>query len=443
MSLCFPVLRRALALLPLLPVVFCAAAAADATTSAGRIDAQRLKAADSEPQNWLTLGRDGDLSYYSPLADINDGNVHRLGLAWEYDLGTFRGQEATPIVVDGVMFTSGSWGYVYAIDAVSGRELWKFDPKAYGQAGRFPCCDLLNRGVAVWEGSVYVASTQGRLFSLAADTGNIQWQVDTIADHGLEYSSTGSPQIAGDVVVIGNSGGDMGKGGVRGYVTAYDLKTGALRWRFFTVPGAPGSAAESPEVEIAAKTWDPERNPAFHGGATVWDGMAYDPDLNLVYIGTGNASPYDSHQRGRTRQDNLFAASIIAIHADTGRMAWYYQTTPGDEWDYDATQKMVLATLKLDGKERRVLLQANKNGFFYVLDRATGKLYSARNFAKVTWASHVDMKTGRPVLLAAANYHKVMTFFLPLSAATMAASGKGRITLTWMEPTLAPRVARR
>jgi quinohemoprotein ethanol dehydrogenase len=176
-------------------------------------------------------------------------------------------------------------------------------------------------------------------------------------------------------------------------------------WRFYTVPGAPGTAFEHPEMEVAQSTWDPQRDPKFHGGGTVWDGMAYDPDLNLVYIGTGNAAPYDSHQRGRTRQDNLFAASIIAIHADTGRMAWYYQTTPGDEWDYDAVQKMVLATLKIDGKPRKVLMQANKNGFFYVLDRESGKLYSAKSYAQVTWASGVDMKTGRPIVAKPANYH--------------------------------------
>ena len=371
----------------------------------GRVDSARLRAADAEPQNWFTLGRDGGLGYYSPLADINEKNVSQLGFAWEYDLASYRGQEANPIVVDGVMYTSGTWGYVYAIDAATGSELWKFDPQAYGQAGRYPCCDLLNRGVAVWEGRVYVAATDGRLFALDAGTGAKAWEVDTIVDHSLQYSSTGAPQVAGSVVVIGNGGGDMGVGGVRGYVSAYDLRSGELRWRFYTVPGTPGTAPEGPEMEAAAKTWDPQRNPEFHGGATVWDGMAYDPDLDLVYIGTGNAAPYDSHQRGRTHQDNLYAASIIAIHATSGKMAWYYQATPGDEWDYDAVQKFVLATLSIEGRPRKVLMQANKNGFFYVLDRASGKLYSARNFAKVTWASHVDLKTGRPAVLPAADYH--------------------------------------
>jgi quinohemoprotein ethanol dehydrogenase len=379
----------------------------------GRVDEARLKASAAEPENWLALGRDRSGAYYSPLAGINESNVKRLGFAWDYDLGTLRGQEASPIVVDGVMYTSGTWGYVYAVDAATGKELWKFDPKAYGQAGRYPCCDLLNRGVAVWQGRVYVAATDGRLFALNAADGAKLWEVDTIVDHSLQYSSTGAPLVAGSVVVIGNGGGDMGVGGVRGYVSAYDLKTGELRWRFFTVPGAPDAAPETPDVEAAAKTWDPRRDPQFHGGGTVWDGMAYDPDLNLAYIGTGNAAPYDSRQRGHARQDNLYAASIIALNADTGRIKWYYQTTPGDEWDYDAVQKFVFATLKIDGAQRKVLMQANKNGFFYVLDRASGKLYSAHNFAKVTWASHVDLKTGRPVVLPAADYHRAPTLAWP------------------------------
>ena len=397
-----------------------AGASPDAPGGFGQIDEARLRRSAAEPQNWLTLGRDRSGAYYSPLTDINERNVKRLGFAWDYDLATFRGQEATPIVVDGVMYTSGTWGYVYALDAATGKELWKFDPKVHGQAGRYPCCDLLNRGVAVWEGRVYVAAVDGRLFALDAATGAKIWEVDTIVDHGLQYSSTGAPQIAGHAVVIGNSGGDMGTGGVRGYVTAYDLKSGEQLWRFYTVPGASGAPFEHPEMEFAAKTWDPQRNPEYHGGGTVWDGMAYDPDLNLLYFGTGNAAPYDSRQRGRTHQDNLFVASIIALNADTGRMAWYYQATPGDEWDFDAVQKFVLADLKIGGATRKVLMQANKNGFFYVLDRATGKLYSAKNFATVTWASHVDLKTARPVLAPAAEYHNgpVLTYPSVLGAHT-------------------------
>ncbi len=249
----------------------------------GNVDAARLLGADKEPQNWFTGGRDKDGSYYSPLASIDAKNVKQLGFAWQYDLGDpMRGQEATPIVIDGVMYTSGTWGYVYAVDAATGRELWRYDPKPDYFTGRHPCCDLVNRGVAVWKGKVYVASTDGRLHALNAATGKKIWEADTITDHKLPYSSTGAPQIAGSVVVIGNGGADMGHTAVRGYVAAYDLETGAFKWRFYTVPPAVGQPYENPELAQADKTWDPHRKPELHGGGTAWDGFAYDPALNLV-----------------------------------------------------------------------------------------------------------------------------------------------------------------
>lgn len=385
-----------------MPLTALAASTASAVTSPssprGAIDETRLAGADREPQNWFTGGRDQGGTYYSPLADISAANVGKLGFAWSYDLGApQRGQESTPTVVDGVMYTSGTWGYVYALDAATGKELWHYDPKAAPFSGRQPCCDLVNRGVAVWRGKVYVASTDGRLHALDASTGKKIWEADTIADHTLPYSSTGAPQIAGNVVVIGNGGGDMSVGGVRGYVSAYDLETGRFKWRFFTVPPAPGQPLESPDLAAAAKTWDPHRDAKFKGGGTVWDGFAYDPALKLVYFGTGNAAPYDLRQLGNPKTDLLYTASIVAVHADTGRLAWHYQTTPNDHWDYDATQKLILADLELGGAHRQVLMQANKNGFFYVLDRSTGELLSAKNFTYVNWASGVDMKSGRPV----------------------------------------------
>jgi quinohemoprotein ethanol dehydrogenase len=374
------------------------AAAAPSVAAPGAVDAARLQAADSEPQNWFTGGRDKDGTYYSPLTTINAANVKNLGFAWAYDLGTpQRGQEATPLVIDGVMYTSGTWGYVYAVDAATGRERWRYDPKAGYFAARNPCCDLVNRGVAVWQGKVYMASVDGRLHALNAATGEKVWEADTITNHKLPYSSTGAPQIAGDVVVIGNGGSDMGRGGVRGYVAAYDLQTGALKWRFYTVPPAVGQPFENPDLEAAAKTWDSHRDAQYQGGGTVWDGFAYDPALNLVYFGTGNAAPYDLRQLGPAKLDGLYTASIIALHADTGRLAWYYQTTPHDHWDYDSAQKMILADLDIDGSLRQVIMQASKNGFFYILDRATGKLLSAKNYTYVNWASGVDMKTGRPM----------------------------------------------
>ncbi len=344
--------------------------ASAAPNGAGNVDAARLAAADSEPQNWFTGGRDKDGTYYSPLAKIDAKNVGQLGFAWSYDLGDpMRGQEATPTVIDGVMYTSGTWGYVYAVDAASGKEIWRYDPKADYFMGRNPCCDLVNRGVAVWKGKVYVASVDGRLHALDAATGRKLWEADTIIDRKLPYSSTGAPQIAGGVVVIGNSGADMGHGAVRGYVSAYDLDSGALKWRFFTVPPAAGQPYENPELAAADKTWDPHRKPQFKGGATVWDGFAYDAKLNLVYFGTANAAPYDLRQLGGEKLDSLYATCIIALDAASGRMVWYYQETPHDSWDYDAVQKLILADIVIDGAPRPVIMQASKNAFFYVLDR--------------------------------------------------------------------------
>lgn len=379
--------------------------AQSAAPAPAQLDQQRLSAANSEPGNWYTGGRDQDGTYYSPLKDIDAGNVARLGFAWSYELGTRRGQEATPIVIDGVMYTSGYWGYVYAVDAASGKELWRYDPMANFPAARHPCCDMVNRGVAVWKGRVYVASVDGRLHAIDARDGHKLWEADTIVDHKLPYSSSGAPQVAGDVVVIGNSGGDMGHVAVRGYVSAYDLDSGALRWRFYVVPPARGQPYENPELEAADKTWDPARPAQYNGGGTVWDGFAYDPVLKLVYFGTGNAAPYDQRQLGPSRLDELYTSSIVALHADTGRMAWHYQTTPHDSWDFDADQKVVLAELPFNGKPRQVLMQASKNGYYYVLDRSSGELLSAQNYTYVNWASGVDLKTGRPTLTPQANWY--------------------------------------
>jgi quinohemoprotein ethanol dehydrogenase len=365
---------------------------------AGAVDADRMKASASDPDNWLTSGRDQEGTYYSPLTRINSRNVSKLGFAWQYDLGTFRGQEATPIVVDGVMYTSGTWGYVYAVDAATGKQIWRYDPGARHLAARHPCCDLVNRGVAVWKGRVYVASVDGRLHALDAATGQKIWEADTIANHKLPYSSTGAPEIAGNLVVIGNSGGDMSYGGVRGYVSAYDLATGAFKWRVYTVPPEPGSRYETPEIAAADRTWDSPRDPKFKGGGTAWDGFAYDPALDLVYFGTGNAAPYDPRQVGPSNLDELYTASILAVHADSGQLAWHYQTTPHDRWDFDSVQKLVMADLPIDGKSRQTIMQASKNGFFYVLDRKSGELLSATSYTYVNWASGVDPKTGRPTV---------------------------------------------
>lgn len=369
----------------------------------GQIDRQRLLTADAHPENWLTTGRDFGKVHYSPLNQINKQSVDRLGFAWDYDTHTTRGLEATPIVVDGVMYTSGSAGKAYALDAKTSKELWSFDPESDLQVNRDVCCDEVNRGVAVWQGKVYVASLDGRLFALSAATGAVAWQVDTIVDHALGYSVTGAPEVAGHVVVIGNAGGDFS---ARGYVSAYDLDTGKLAWQFFIVPGDPSKPFENPELKMASKTWDPKSRWDMGMGGNVWDGISYDPELNLVYFGTGNAEFSDQSKRSPSGGDNLFINSILAINPDTGRLVWYYQETPGDQWDYDATAVLMLTDLKIDGKDHKVIMQASKNGFYYILDRKTGELLSAHNFVSVTWADHIDMKTGRPVETADARNYK-------------------------------------
>lgn len=364
----------------------------------GWINYDRL--ANQDSKDWLTLGGNQMMQHYSPLNRITKENVKDLGFAWEYDASTYigtvpRGLEATPIVVDGTMYTSGAWGAVYALDAKTGKERWAYKPKVDASYGRRACCDVVNRGVAVWEGHVYVGTLDGYLTCLDTETGNVIWNTDTFTDRTKAYTITSPPQVAGNIVMIGNSGGEYG---VRGYVTAYDLKTGEQKWRFWIVPGEPSKGYEHEEMEMAAKTWDPNSHWPTGMGGTVWGESAYDRELNLLYIGTGNSTPYPIWFRSPAGGDNLFLSSIIAINPNNGKMVWYYQTTPGEIWDYTATQNIVLADLTINNQARKVLMMAPKNGFYYVLDRATGELISADKYTKVNWASHVDLKTGRPVL---------------------------------------------
>ena len=350
-----------------------------------------------EPGEWLTPGRDGAGTYHSNLRSINQDTVSGLGFAWEYSLGTNRGLEATPVVVKGVMYTSGNFGRVYALDAATGAERWVYDP-ADGQAGRYACCDAVNRGVAVWKGRVYVGALDGFLHAVDASTGRRLWKTDVLPARGPKspYTLSGAPVIAGNLVIIGPGGGDFD--GVRGYVSAFDADTGALRWRFYTVPRDPAlGAQDQPHLAAAVKTWDPRHRWETGGGGTVWDGISYDPALHLIYIGTGNAAPYNIKEGGRAGGDNLYTASIVALREATGQLAWHYQVVPGDMWDYDSTQKMVLTDLAVDGKQRKVLLQASKNGFFYVLDRETGALISAKPYVHVNWAVGIDPQSGRPL----------------------------------------------
>lgn len=360
---------------------------------AGKIDRERLLAVDKEPGAWLTTGRDFGKTHYSPLDAVNRDNVARLGFAWEYQTGTIRGMQATPIVVDGVMYTSGVAGRVYALDPATGSLRWQFEPQVDLKVARGSCCDIVNRGVAVWQGKVYVAAFDGILYALDARDGKVLWRADTITDRQRGYSVTGAPEVAGKVVIIGNGGAEYD---ARGYVSAYDLETGKLAWRFFTVPGDPSKPFENKALEMAAKTWK-GWNWQLGGGATVWDAISYDPQLNLVYFGTGNGAPWSTTARSPGGGDNLFVASIVALNADSGEYVWHYQTTPGERWDFDDTSHLMLADLKIAGQDRKVLMQAAKNGFFYVLDRKTGELLSADKFEDATWASHVDLKSGRAV----------------------------------------------
>ncbi|HVR31013.1 MAG TPA: PQQ-dependent dehydrogenase, methanol/ethanol family [Thermoanaerobaculia bacterium] len=372
------------------------------------VDGARIAAADSEPGNWLAHGRTYGEERFSPLDRIDASNVGRLGLAWHYDTGRDRGHEASPIVVDGVMFLTTAWSEVHALDAATGEPLWKYDPKVPGDVGRWACCDVVNRGAAVWKGKVYVGALDGRLIALDAATGEVAWEVAT-TDPAKRYTITGAPRVVKDKVIIGNGGAEYG---VRGYVTAYDAATGTQAWRFYTVPGNPAEPFEHPELERAAATWTGEWW-TVGGGGTAWDSMAYDPELDLLYVGTGNGSPWTRVHRSPGGGDNLYLSSILALRPDDGRLVWHYQTTPGDNWDYTATQHIVLADLEIGGRERKVLMQAPKNGFFYVLDRETGELLSAEKYVQVTWASHVDLATGRPVELAAGTYEDAPSLVFP------------------------------
>ncbi len=380
-----------------------------AAVPASGITGERIIGADEEPGNWLSHGRTYDEQRFSPLDRINADNVAGLGLAWYYDLETSRGVEATPLVVDGKMFTTGTWSIVYAFDAATGKLLWKFDPEVPREWGVHLCCDAVNRGVALWQDKVYVGTIDGRLIALDAETGATVWSVQT-TDRSKPYSITGAPRVVKGKVLIGNGGGELG---VRGYVSAYDADSGEMAWRFFTVPGDPSEPFESPAMEMAVETWKGGEWWKIGGGGTVWDSMAFDPELDLLYIGVGNGSPWNRHIRSPGGGDNLFLSSIVALRPDTGEYIWHYQTTPGETWDYTATQHMILADIEIDGRTREVLMQAPKNGFFYVLDRATGELISAEKFVDITWATHVDPATGRPVETEGARYGEKPVFTLP------------------------------
>jgi quinohemoprotein ethanol dehydrogenase len=341
---------------------------------------------------------------FSPLEQINANSVGKLGLSWSFEFDSKRGQEATPIVTGGVMYVSTAWSHVYALDAATGRQVWHYDPKIAGRVGFNACCDVVNRGVAVGDGRVFLGALDGRLIALDAKTGKALWTVQT-TDPAKPYTISGAPRVMRDKVIIGNAGAEYG---VRGYVTAYSTATGKQLWRFYTVPGDPkappdGAASDAILKHAALPTWA-GRWYDFGGGGTVWDAIVYDPELHQVYIGVGNGSPWNHKVRSQGKGDNLFLSSIVALDPDTGAYKWHYQQTPGESWDFTATQPIILATLKIESRDRKVLMQAPKNGFFYVIDRVGGKLISAKNYVSMNWASGIDMVTGRPIENPAARY---------------------------------------
>jgi quinohemoprotein ethanol dehydrogenase len=363
-----------------------------AVTSA--VDGASIKANTATSNDWPTIGLDYAETRFSKLNQINADNVKKLGLVWSYPLESSRGVEATPVVVDGIMYQTASWSVVHAIDARTGKQLWTFDPKVDREKGYKGCCDVVNRGVALWKGKVFVGAYDGRLFALDAATGKVVWEKDTIASKEHSYTITGAPRVFNGKVVIGNGGAEYG---ARGYVTAYDAETGNQAWRWFTVPGDPSRPFEDESMAAAAKTWDPAGKYWINGGGgTAWDTITFDPDLNLVYIGTGNGAPWSRNKRSPSGGDNLYLASLVALNADTGKYVWHYQETPGDNWDYTSTQPMILADITIDGAPRKVILHAPKNGFFFVIDRTNGKFISAKNFVDVNWTTGYDAN-GRPM----------------------------------------------
>ena len=393
-------MKKALFIFCMLSVLqACQKTTEEAPPQRGAVDTERLLSAGADTSNWLSHGRTWSEQRFVPLEQINDETIGDLGLAWYFDFPTRRGIEATPLIIDGVMYVTASWSMVFAIDAATGKQLWQYNPEVPRVTAAKACCDAVNRGVAAWGDMVFVGTLDGYLVALDRKSGEVRWRTDTI-DRDHPYTITGAPRVVDGKVIIGAGGGEYG---VRGYVSAYDAASGDMVWRFYTVPGNPDDGFENEAMEMAATTWNGEWW-TMGGGGTVWDSMAYDPELDLLYIGVGNGSPWDRNVRSPGGGDNLFVSSIVALKPDTGEYVWHYQTTPGDSWDYTATQHMILADLEIDGQPRKVLMQAPKNGFFYVLDRQTGELISAENYVATNWASHVDQTTGRPVEMPGARY---------------------------------------
>ncbi len=376
-------------------------------TTAGATDIDDAWLADgSDGSQWPAFGRTFSEQRYSPLDQVNTGNVNRLGLAWTLDLDDVWDMATVPIEVDGVIYFAAGYSVVHAVDAVTGKLLWKYDPKVSARKMRMAWG---SRGLTYYKGKIYTGVQDGRLFALDAKTGKLVWETLTTTPGDNRYI-TGAPRAFAGKVIIGHGGADFGF--VRGYVTAYDAETGKQDWRWYIVPGNPADGFENAAMKMAAKTWTGQWWIS-GGGGTAWNAMTYDPELNRVYIGTGNGSPWNHQLRSPGGGDNLFLCSVVALDADTGQYLWHYQTTPGESWDFTSTMDITLATIEIDGKPRKVLMHAPKNGFFYVIDRETGKLISAEKIDKVTWADHIDMATGRPVENPGVRYEDGEAIFYP------------------------------
>ncbi|MEO6078742.1 MAG: PQQ-dependent dehydrogenase, methanol/ethanol family [Steroidobacteraceae bacterium] len=369
-----------------------------------QVNGERLLAA-SEPANagqWMSHGRDYSEQRFSPLTKIGTANVAQLGLAWFAEFDTRRGQESTPLVIDGVLYVTTAWSKLYAFDGKSGKPLWSYDPKVPGEWAVNACCDVVNRGVAAWNGRIYLATIDARLIALDASTGKVVWDVLTI-EEGKPYSITGAPRVAKGKVLIGQGGSEFS---MRGYLSAYDAETGKLDWRWYVVPGDPAKGFENPQMETAAKTWRGQWWKTGGGGAP-WDSIIYDPATNQVIFGTGSGAPWPAEIRSPGGGENLYLSSIVALDLDSGKYVWHYQATPGESWDYDNVSQLFTAELVLNGQPRHVVMQAPKNGFFYVLDAKSGELLSAQAYVPgVNWAKGIDKKTGRPIVNPEANYGK-------------------------------------
>ena len=378
-----------------------AAAAVADTAPAANVTSERLSNAASEPSQWMTVGGTYEERHYSPLNEVNRDTVSRLGLSWFADYDTNLSQQGTPLYIDGVIYVSTAWSKVYAYDARTGAQLWQYDPQTPKEIAIKVCCGIVNRGIAAYEGKIYLGTLDGYLVAINAKTGQEEWRKLTV-DADKQYTVTSAPRVIKGQVVIGNSGSEFG---VRGYLGAYNATTGEDIWRVYTVPGNPELGFENPQMALAAKTWSGNWW-ELGGGGTVWDAIVYDEINNLVVFGTGNGTPWDQRVRDPNGGDNLFVASLLAVDADTGEYAWHYQTTPGDTWDYDAMSPIMLLDLPFNGEQTRVVVQPNKNGMMYVLEAATGKLLKADAFTEVNWNTGVDMVTGRPIEVPEARYSR-------------------------------------